>query len=134
MPASKYSQSTRILRSLIEGIDPQSGDELPTDGVLNRSDGMRASCSRTFSAWARLFGSRGPLTVTSTGVGAPKLITSATMSPASTRGISKRPRASAVAKSASSGGLSRALSGRLLRAVEGPERSSVTMTCAPCAT
>jgi DNA-binding NarL/FixJ family response regulator len=38
----KTKRATQILTSLVQGLDPVSGAELPADGVLQRADVLRA--------------------------------------------------------------------------------------------
>jgi len=42
MSASNYKRSMQVLQALIEGVDPDTGTELPADTVLNRVDVVRA--------------------------------------------------------------------------------------------
>jgi hypothetical protein len=42
MSASNYQRSRQVLQALIQGADPETGSELPSDTVLNRVDVVRA--------------------------------------------------------------------------------------------
>lgn len=42
MSNSNYQRANEVLQSLIQGVDPETGDELPKDTVLNRVDVVRA--------------------------------------------------------------------------------------------
>jgi hypothetical protein len=42
MSTSNYKRSREVLQALIQGIDPDTGTELPADTVLNRVDVVRA--------------------------------------------------------------------------------------------
>jgi len=42
MSASNYKRSMQVLQALIQGVDPDTGMELPADTVLNRVDVVRA--------------------------------------------------------------------------------------------
>lgn len=42
MAKGKHLQSRQIIQSLVEGVDPATGEDLPKDTVLHRSDVMRA--------------------------------------------------------------------------------------------
>jgi hypothetical protein len=42
MSASNYKRSREVLQALIQGVDPNTGTELPADTVLNRVDVVRA--------------------------------------------------------------------------------------------
>lgn len=42
MSGQSYQRSKQVLQSLVQGLDPESGQELPKDTVLNRVDIMRA--------------------------------------------------------------------------------------------
>jgi DNA-binding NarL/FixJ family response regulator len=43
MSASHYQRSRQVLQALVQGVDPETGSELPADTVLNRVDVVRAS-------------------------------------------------------------------------------------------
>ena len=36
-----YTRARQVLNALVQGVDPKSGSELPTDGILNRVDVIR---------------------------------------------------------------------------------------------
>ena len=42
MSAPNYQRSRQVLQALVQGIDPKTSAELPTDTVLNRVDVVRA--------------------------------------------------------------------------------------------
>jgi hypothetical protein len=42
MSAPNYQRSRRVLQALVQGLDPETRQELPTDTVLNRIDVVRA--------------------------------------------------------------------------------------------
>ena len=42
MSASNYQRSRQVLQALVQGADPETGSELPSDTVLNRVDVVRA--------------------------------------------------------------------------------------------
>jgi hypothetical protein len=42
MSTPNYQRSSQVLEALVQGVDPESGSELPRDTVLNRVDVVRA--------------------------------------------------------------------------------------------
>ena len=42
MSTSNHQKSRQVLQALVQGIDPETGSELPEDTVLNRVDVVRA--------------------------------------------------------------------------------------------
>jgi len=42
MSAPKYQRAKEVLQTIVQGMDPNKGTELPADSVLNRADVMRA--------------------------------------------------------------------------------------------
>lgn len=45
MKKSNYPRTKQVLQALIQGVDPETGNELPKDTVLNRVDVVRALLS-----------------------------------------------------------------------------------------
>ena len=47
MSAPNYQRSREVLQALVQGIEPESGAELPADTVLNRVDIVRVLLAAT---------------------------------------------------------------------------------------
>ena len=42
MPQHHYAKARNVLQALIHGVDPQSGEDVSKDSIVNRADVMRA--------------------------------------------------------------------------------------------